>query len=156
MNYSNLNMDSLKTCLENISSANDSWDMTTVMGKCKTSPEWFSESLTLISFSILGAISLLSLCLVFIVYWVIPELNNLHEKIVLSNAVSIAFLTIFFLTVFNADLVDNLLCKIVGYFGYFSSISMFSWMSIMCFDLYHTFSRENITSLSTQNINFVF
>ena len=116
MNYSKIDMDSIKICFDNISSANDSWDMTTVMEKCKTSPERFSESLTLIIFSILGAISLVSLCMVFVVYWVIPEMNNLHGKIVLSNAVSIVFLTIFFLTVFNANLEDNL-CKIVGYFG---------------------------------------
>ena len=122
MNYSSI----LKICFDNISSANDSWDMRTVMGKCKTSPEWFSESSILIIFSILGVISLVSLCMVFVVYWVIPELNNLHGKIVLSNALSIAFLTSFLLTVYNADLDDNdLLCKTVGYFGYFSSISMF-------------------------------
>jgi hypothetical protein len=155
MNYSNIDIECLKMCFGNISSANYSWDIMTVMDKCKMYPEWFSASLTLIIFSVFGVISLVSLCMVFAVYWVLPELNNLHGKIVLSNAVSIAFLTSFLLTVFNGDLDDHL-CKTVGFFGYFASISMFSWMSIMCFDLCHTFLRENITSPSTQHLTFLF
>ena len=53
-------------------------------------------------------------------------------------------LTIFLLTVYNTDVefIDKLLCNIIGYFGYFSTISMFSWMTIMSFDLAHTLLKS--------------
>ena len=95
-------------------------------------------------FTILGVISLISLLLVFLVYWNVPELNNLHGKIVLNNVMSIVFVTIFILIVYNIVMYDNLFCKIIGYFGYFSTMSMFSWMTIMCIDLSCVLKSEEL------------
>ena len=117
---------------------------------------WLSDSSVITIFTAFGVVSLISLFIIFIVYWIIPEFNSLHGRIVLSNVISITFLTIFLLTVFNANLKNYYVCKITGYFGYFSSISMFSWMTIMCFDLCSTFLREEIPRYSSQHIRFVF
>ena len=107
-------------------------------------------------FTVFGVVSLVSLCIVFLVYWVIPDFNNLHGKIVLGNVVSIFCVTSFLLTVFNFKLDDKNLCKFIGYFGYISSISMFSWMTIMCFDLSSTFIREEIPHPFNNKLRFVF
>ena len=89
-------------------------------------------------------VSLISRVIVFIVYWVIPEINSMHGKIVLTDVVSLAFLTSFLLIVFNIDLYTfKYLCKLLGYFGYFSFMSMFSWMTIMCFHLCSTFLQKS-------------
>merc|ERR1719317_1039299 len=56
----------------------------------------------LIFMSICGVISLICLAFTFLVYWIIPGFNNLHGKIVQSNIISIAILTVYLLIVFNA------------------------------------------------------
>ena len=95
-------------------------------------------------FTVFGIISLLSLFIVFLVYFFIPEFNTLHGKIVISNVFSISFLTIFLLFVFNVHFYQtNVFCKFIGYFGFFSSMSMFLWMSIMCWDLHSSFSEDS-------------
>ena len=86
-------------CLENITSE----DIRMSYG-CGQSLDWFSDDFVNVMFTIFGVVSLVSLSIVFIVYWVIPEFNSLHGKIVLSNVVSIAFLTSFILIVYNVKL----------------------------------------------------
>lgn len=109
----------------------------------------------LIFMSICGVISLICLAFTFLVYWIIPGFNNLHGKIVQSNIISIAILTVYLLIVFNAKLFnDTFFCIVIGFFGYFASISMFSWMTIMCFDLYWTFSRSELPSTTTDRLKF--
>ena len=104
---------------------------------------WFTDELVKIMFTMFGTVSLVSLCIVFLVYWFIPNFQNIHGMIVRNNAISIALLTSFLLIVFNAKLYNNVFCRIIGYFGYYSSISMFSWMTIMCFDLSVSFYNES-------------
>ena len=103
-----------------------------------------------------GVVSLLSLLIIFIVYWYVPDFNTLPGRIVLSNVISITLVTVFLLTVYNAPLddIDKLLCTIIGFFGYFSSISMFSWMTIMCFDLSSTLFREDFCHNSKYGARF--
>ena len=104
-------------------------------------------------FSICGIVSLICLILTFLVYWIIPGFNNLHGKIVLSNIISITIFTVFLLIVYNANL-SPLFCTVIGFCGYFASISMFSWMTIMCFDLYWTFSRSELPSSTSARLKF--
>ena len=102
-----------------------------------------------------GSLSLISLVITFLVYWFVPGFNNLHGRIVLSNIVSIFFVTIFFLmTLQYKTNFYAIICTIVGFFGYFSSLSMFTWMTIMCFDLSWTFSRSTIPRSSTDKFKF--
>jgi hypothetical protein len=95
-------------------------------------------------FTILGSISLLFLISTFIVYVSVPDLFNLHGKIVVSNITSIFLVTVYILIVYNVTLTSSIFCVILGYFGYFVSIAMFGWMTVICLDLSWTFCRSNI------------
>ena len=87
-----------------------------------------------------GTVSCIFLFITFLVYIKLPELNNLHGKIVLSNIVSILLVTLYLSLVYHLpSLLTDLACKVLGYLGYFFTISMFSWMTIMSFDLCWTF-----------------
>ena len=97
--------------------------------------------------SICGVISLFCLCITFLIYSILPGFDNLHGKIVQNNITSITLLTIYILIIFNTDLsFSSSFCIFMGYYGYFSSFAMFCWMSIMCFDLFWTFSRSELPS----------
>ena len=66
-------------------------------------------------------------------------------------------LSAFLITVYNgSDILNELLCTIIGYFGYFSSISMFCWMTIMCFDLSYALLQDGYSppSLSDPRTRF--
>ena len=89
----------------------------------------------------------------FLVYVILPDFKNLHGKIVLSNIVSIALITIYSIIVFNID-TSSWLCTPSGYVGYFSSLSMFFWMTIMCLDLCLTFSRTQVSNNSSETFKF--
>ena len=105
--------------------------------------------------TICGCISLVCLIFTFLVYFILPGFNNLHGKIVQSNIISITILTVYLLIVYNTDpTFSKLFCTIIGFSGYFSSISMFSWMTIMCFDLYWTFSRSEMPSVTSDKLKF--
>ena len=105
--------------------------------------------------SICGIISLVCLVFTFLVYFIIPGFNNLHGKIVQSNIISITILTVYLLIVYNTDpTFSTLFCTVLGFSGYFSSISMFAWMTIMCFDLYWTFSRSELPSATSDRFKF--
>ena len=95
-------------------------------------------------FTILGIISLVFLSITFIVYVSIPKLFNLHGKIVISNITSIFLVTLYILIFYNVALTGSIFCVILGYFGYFVSIAMFGWMTIICLDLSWTFCRFTI------------
>ena len=89
-----------------------------------------------------GSISCVFLVITFLVYVLVPELSTLHGKIVLSNVFSMLLLTIFILLAyFITHLLPYKICQIVGYGGYFLTMSMFWWMTIMSFDLCWTFMR---------------
>ena len=87
-------------------------------------------------FTVLSTISLISLIFVFIIYLFIYGFNSLYSKIILSNVISTSLLTIFFLVAFNNNIVNDDICKIIGYFGYFSAMSMLSWMTLLSFHLF--------------------
>ena len=141
-------------CLQQTQSAH-SQDKRLVILLCRNISIQLSPNSTVITFTSFGIISLFFLCIVFIVYWVLPDFNNLHGKIVLCNVVSIFFLTVFLITVFNFKLENHHVCKLVGYVGFFFSISMFSWMTIMCFDISSTFIQEEIPQHSNKQMKFL-
>ena len=97
--------------------------------------QWVSSGTVLTLFSICGMISLLSLLVIFSVFWYIPDFKNLQGRILFCNCISTTFLTSFFLGVYNIDIDNDQVCRIIGYFGYYSAISMFSWISILAVDL---------------------
>ena len=103
-----------------------------------------------------GSISCVFLAITFLVYIFVPELNNLHGKIVLSNVFTIFLLTAYILFIYNSsDLLNGFSCKIAGYSGYFLTMAMFSWMTIMSFDLCWTFMRARLPSKGSALLKFV-
>ena len=88
------------------------------------------------------------------VYLIIPDFKNLHGKIVLSNILAIAFFTFYMIFVLNIQENSLLTCAVVGHFGYFASLSMFFWMTIMCIDLCWTFSKTELLNRRTEKIKF--
>ena len=142
-------------CLKKVSDLNDSRGLNFVKISCTASSEWPPHESMMVIFTVFGGVSLVSLCIVFFVYWLLPDFNNLHGKIVLCNVVSNFLLTSFLLLIFNFKLVNDYVCKLVGYISYYSSISMFLWMTIMSFDLCTTFVREEIPQQSNKKIRFI-
>ena len=85
-----------------------------------------------------------------------PEEELAHGKIVISNVCSIFFLTVYLLLVYNfSHLLPHLACKLAGYCGYFFTIAMFSWMTIMSFDLCWTFMRAKVPRKGSALLKFV-
>jgi G protein-coupled receptor Mth (Methuselah protein) len=106
--------------------------------------------------TISGSISCLFLAITFLVYILVPEFDNLHGKIVLSNVASIFFLTFYLLLVYNFSYyLPQLVCQIVGYSGYFFTMAMFSWMTIMSFDMCWTFIRAKVPRRGSALVKFV-
>ena len=122
--------------------------------QCPTDPDL---ELHLHVYTAAGVVSLLSLFIIFIVYWYVPDFKTLHGKIVQSNVISMALVTIFLIIVYNGShILNDLLCTFIGYFGYFSSISMFCWTTVMCFDLSYTLLQDGYSppSLSDRCTRF--
>ena len=101
-------------------------------------------------------ISLVSLCLTFLAYVLVPKYQNVKGKIVLINVVFTSLLFGFLLlshfTVpdsFNldcsttnsfCDFVSKYSCAVIGYFGYFIYIATFSWITILGFNFFWNIS----------------
>ena len=81
------------------------------------------------------------------VYVALPSLRNLPGKIVLSNVIAVTAATIVILINYNVVSlqVGPTSCKIVGHLVYYFSIAMFTWMTIMCFDLCTIFLKDMAT-----------
>ena len=68
-----------------------------------------------VAFTVLGVISLIFLLLTFYVYISLPDLYNLHGKIVLSNVVSAFLVTLYLIIVFNIIPSQSIFCLVLGY-----------------------------------------
>ena len=106
-------------------------------------------------YSFLGVVSLLCLLLTVYVYIKIKETERMQGKIILANVVATFFVNLFFLVVYNAKDVGRVFCLLLGYFGYLSNLAMFSWMSVMCFNLARTFFKLSL-SQGSQKKKFIF
>merc|ERR1711997_298761 len=53
--------------------------------------------------------------------------------------VSAFLVTLYLIIVFNIIPSKSIFCLVLGYLGYFTSIAMFCWMTVFCFDLCRTF-----------------
>ena len=88
----------------------------------------------LVIFTVLGVISLVFLLVTLIVYVTVPDLFNLHGKIVVSNVSSIFLVTSYLLIVYNAPIPQgSMSCAVLGYAGYYTSMAMFAWMTVRSF-----------------------
>ena len=105
-------------------------------------------------FSFLSVISIICLILTLVVYCILPEFNSLHGKIVKSNVGCTMMVHLFLLVVYNSNTMTTG-CIFWGYFGYFSNMAMYSWMTIMCFDLGWKFFKSRAPQTSSSSKKFV-
>ena len=110
---------------------------------------------TLVLFTICSVISLLCLVLTFIVYWFLPRYQHLKGKIVLVNVTFTSFLCGFLLLSYFTKpssfylacaippnpqpickFIEDYICAVIGYHGYFIFIGTFTWVTIFGFNLY--------------------
>ena len=98
-----------------------------------------------IVFSAFSILSSVSLFLTFVVYIIVPGLLNFQGVLVLCNLITMFLATIYILAVFNMKF-SQMTCSIIGYFGYFISLSMFLWMTVTCVDIYITLTHQNLVS----------
>ncbi len=121
-----------------------------------------------IIYTVCGLISLFFLFFTIFLYQRLPELNNFQGEITTIYLLSIS-LTTFLLTLsYNVRLKDDEdpnedleyfidttknFCVVLGYSIYFFAILMFSWMSVLSFDLFWSFSYTSVP-LKDQNNKF--
>ena len=103
-------------------------------------------------YSVLGVFSIACLCLLLLLHLLLPKLRNLNGKILVSCASSTLLATLFLLIVYNYDSNSSKLgCTVLGYFGLFSNLSMFSWTSVTCFNMVWTFRMMEVSSFQTSS-----
>ena len=82
------------------------------------------------------------LLLTIAVYAALPSLQNLPGKIVLSNVIAVTATTIVLLINYGSMNFKTIPCKILGHLVCYFGISMFCWMTVMCFDLCTVFLKS--------------
>ena len=104
--------------------------------------------------TVLGLVSILLLLLTLLVYILLAELHNLHGYLVTSNILVNILHTTFLLVVFNlSHWLEELTCKIVGYLGYFLTMAMFAWMTVLSIDLAWTLNRSRLSPSLQPTLN---
>ena len=103
-------------------------------------------------FSFLSVISIICLLSTLLVYCILPEFKSMHGNIVKCNVICTLMVNMFLLVVYNKSSMTG--CVFWGYFGYFSNMAMFSWMTIMCFDLGWKFFKARAPQGSSKSKKF--
>ncbi|XP_048478441.1 G-protein coupled receptor Mth [Plutella xylostella] len=84
------------------------------------------------------------------VYAWLPELRNLYGKVLMAylSCLLLAFLLLGSMQVLvYVDNINTNMCLVLTFFIYFSMLSAFFWLNVMCFDIYWTFSGKRGLSL---------
>lgn len=103
--------------------------------------------------SILQGISFIFLLLTLIVYVCLPVLQNLHGKTLMSHVASLmlGYLCLC-VSPWLKDVKENtVFCSASGFLLLFSFLSAFSWLNVMCFDIWRTFGRFQGTFTRDRN-----
>ena len=102
------------------------------------------------------SLSAVFLSLTALVYILVPDLHYLQGKIILSNVLAIFFLSVFLLIIYNKQhIFSHHLCITLGYFGYFCTMSMFCWMTIMSFDLCWKLKQSKVPRRDSKMVRFL-
>lgn len=101
--------------------------------KLSRSSFWFLYSGMLVSVPFLIA--------TFLVYFIVPELRNLHGKCFLCYLLCLimAFVPLAIVKLNTGVAIPPILCSIYAYTTYFSFISAFLWTSVISSDLWNCF-----------------
>ena len=108
-----------------------------------------------IAYTISGVFSLLFLGLTIYLYMTLPSLNNFHCKLMSVNLLFIFLTTFLLILMYNVQpdsqynpnnseffvYIPQSLCAFFGYLLYFTGVSKFFLMTVLCVDLYWMFSN---------------
>ncbi|XP_063973122.1 G-protein coupled receptor Mth2-like isoform X1 [Diachasmimorpha longicaudata] len=96
-------------------------------------------------FNIILILPIPFLAATFIVYALLPELRNTHG-LILMGYISALFWSKLGSSLVRFEIVnkDNcqILCTLTGFIVYFWIVSSFSWLNVMCFDIWSIFRRS--------------
>lgn len=84
------------------------------------------------------AISAVFLAATFIVYAAIPEIRNIHGVVIMCYVGSRASTELVFCILQLIRHNTTTLCRVVSIFIHFSYISTFTWLNVVCFDIWWT------------------
>ncbi|KAK9869401.1 hypothetical protein WA026_003155 [Henosepilachna vigintioctopunctata] len=89
-------------------------------------------------------VSCIALLLTISVYLILPKMRNLFGKILLSYSIA-TFLFFFFLcfSQFYYNVINDITCRCLGYISLLTSIWSFTWLHIMCIDIWFSFGRKS-------------
>ena len=124
-------------------------------------------------YSFLTVASIICLMATTYVYIKVKLTEKMQGKIVLANVLATLFVNLYLLIVYNyenpasnfptenatnissynevppsedlKEIATDSFCVLLGYFGYFTSLTMFSWMSVMCFNLIKTLVKMSLS-----------
>ena len=102
------------------------------------------------TFTYCGLISLFFIFLSLFFYLTLPDLCNFQGKIMCAYISSTGLTTVFLMVIYNIKMetgpetieteffivVSERTCQALGYLLYCSGLLMFTWMSVLCFDLF--------------------
>ncbi|XP_026738801.1 probable G-protein coupled receptor Mth-like 3 isoform X4 [Trichoplusia ni] len=94
-------------------------------------------------------ISCFFILLTVAVYAFLPELRNLHGMVLMAYLLSFFVGFLFFATMQILILKKEIIqreCTILTFIIYFSLLSAFFWLNVMCYDIWWTFSGKRATS----------
>lgn len=97
------------------------------------------------------AISAAFFAFTVLVYVSLPKLMNLHGKTLVANCLSfcIAYTTLA-INSFRTEYVSEYFCPIYAYIIYYSLMSGFLWLNVMCFDIWWTFGSIQTSRMKSR------
>ncbi|XP_039965325.1 G-protein coupled receptor Mth2-like isoform X2 [Bactrocera tryoni] len=103
-------------------------------------PVVYEEPATLMLNTIIMLISAPFLYVTILIYWLIPELWNLHTKCLICYLLSLAIGTTLIVVVnMQYSNLETFNCAIIGFVTYFFLTAVFFWLNVICFDLWQNF-----------------
>ncbi|XP_011179740.2 G-protein coupled receptor Mth2 isoform X2 [Zeugodacus cucurbitae] len=98
--------------------------------------------------TIIMLISLPFLYATILIFWLIPELRNLHTKCLISYLLSLAIGNTLIITINlrKSDYVKAV-CAAMGFIAYYFLSAVFFWLNVICFDMWQIFhgTKANLT-----------
>lgn len=81
------------------------------------------------------------LIITLLVYLFVPQLRNMHGKLLVCNlsGLAIAYSCLAWLKFNGHDYIEENKCKSMGRLIYFSLLSAFCWSNVISYDLHHNF-----------------
>ncbi|XP_036217318.2 G-protein coupled receptor Mth2 [Bactrocera oleae] len=121
-------------------------------------PIYYVEPPSIVLNTIIMLISAPFLYATILVYWLIPELWNLHTKCLICHLISLAigWTLIVMINLRRAD-YESTVCTIIGFVSYYFLTAVFFWLNVICYDVWQNFCRSkgNVQHL-TQRKQFMY